>query len=836
MRVKSKLIIMMVVSLALCSLPFVGTDAAGDSTSDVHPQAVAKPVTKEEMRRIGKELQQIRVLPQNLKLSGANAKATFIVIGTYKDGRQRDLTRFAKFTSKAPRVATAGANGVVSAIGNGQAVIQAEVKGKKAQTTLTINDAEKTATVHFANDIIPMITRLGCNAGSCHGALKGQNGFKLSLFGYDPEADYQMIVKEGNGRRIDREKPEDSLILLKPTFAVAHGGGQRFEPGSMEYKALRDWIRAGTPFDSKAPRIERITVLPSERVLVGRGEQQQLVVLGQLSDGTTKDLTNDVKYVSNDEGIATVDAKGQVTARHSGETAIIARALGQVAVARMLVITAPPMRNYPILPTNNYIDERVFAKLRRLNVVPSELCTDSEFVRRAYLDVIGRIPSAEEARAFLDSSDPRKRSKLIDTLLERPEFADFWAVLWGDLLRNSRRYVLEKGAYGFQRWLRDSMATNKPFDQFVRELLTAVGSSYRKGPPNYYRVSSNPEDLAVTTSQLFLGVRIECAHCHNHPLEKWTQDDFYSFAAFFSRVRRKTSEQLNEAVIYLANKGELDNPKTKSPIKPKFLGGPEVDDGGRDRRAVLADWITAPENPFFAPAIVNRVWRHFMGRGIVEPADDFRSTNPPTNAPLLEALAKDFIDSQYDLKHLMRAILNSRVYQLSARPNVTNEEDRTQFSHYRVKKLMAEQLLDAVTQVTGVDEKFSGYQAGTHAMQLSDPSINSYFLKTFGRTNRDTICERSREPSLAQALHMISGDTVSNKIGSKNNRLEQWLKAKKSDREIIEWFYLAALSRRPDPDELRQEADHLAKAKSKREGFEDLLWALMNSKEFNTNH
>jgi hypothetical protein len=836
MKTKSKLIILIVFIVATYGLLFVGNEATGDS--GMAPDAANKPITKAQVQQVVKGLKSISVLPQNLKLSGANAKVTLIVTGTYNDGSQRDLTRYAKFSSKNSRVATVASDGLVSAVGNGQAILQAEVKGKKAKTNLTVSDTQKTTTVHFINDLVPLFTRMGCNAGSCHGALKGQNGFKLSLFGYDPEADYQMIVKEDNGRRITRTKPEDSLILLKPTFTVAHGGGQRFEPGSLEYRMLLDWIKAGAPFDTKSPRIERIAVLPSERILVGRGEQQQLVVLGQLSDGTTRDLTKDVKYISNDEGIATVEAQGRVTARHSGETAIMARALGQVAVARLMVITSPPMHNYPALPANNYIDELVFAKLRKLNMVPSNPCTDSEFVRRAYLDTIGRVPTLDETTEFLTSEDPQKRSRLINELLGRPEYADFWAVIWGDLLRNSRRYVLEKGAYTFQRWLRNSLAANEPFDRFAHDLLTAVGSGYREGPPNYFRVSTTPEDAAITTSQLFLGVRIECARCHNHPLEKWTQDDFYGLSAFFARVRRKGSEQLNENIVYVTSKGELNNPKTKAPVKPKFLGGPTIGntDDAQDRRAVLADWITAPNNPFFARAVVNRLWRHFMGRGIVEPADDFRSTNPPVNEPLLDALAKDFVAKKYDVKQIMRTILNSRTYQLSAQPNATNQDDTTQFSHHYVKKLMAEQLLDAVTQVTGVDEKFGGYPSGTHAMQLSDPAINSYFLKTFGRTNRDIICERSQEPSLAQALHMISGDTINNKISSKNNRLERWLNAKKSDKEIIESFYLAALCRRPEPNELTQLEQYVVKAKTKREGLEDVLWTLLNSKEFNTNH
>lgn len=836
MSTRSKGIILIIFVLVLCSLPFVGTDATGDSGSE--PDADAKPVTRAELKQAAKGLKSIAVLPENVKLAGANAKLPFIVTGTYSDGAQRDLTRFAKFTSKNRRVVTISAAGMAAAVDNGSSIIQAEVAGKKAQTSLTIQDTHRANSVHFINDLIPMFTRMGCNSGSCHGSLNGQNGFKLSLFGYDPEADYQMVVKEANGRRVNTAKPEESLILLKPTFVVAHGGGMRFEKDTLEYRMLHDWIRAGAPFDAKSPRIERITVLPSERVLVGRGERQQLVVLGQLSDGTTKDLTSDVKYISNDEGIAIVDAQGRISAQNSGETAVMARALGQVALSRVMVITSPPMRNYPVIPTSNYVDEQVFAKLRKLNIVPADLCTDSEFVRRAYLDAIGRVPTLEESKAFLSDANPDKRRKLIDSLLERPEYADLWAVVWGDLLRNSRRYVLEKGAYAFQRWLHDSMAANKPLDQFARELLTAVGSGYREGPPNYYRVSTTPEDLAITTSQVFMGVRIECAHCHNHPLEKWTQEDFYGMAAFFPRVRRKGSEQLNESIIYLINRGELNHPKNKKPVKPKFLGGPPIKDGddARDRREVLADWLTSPDNPYFARAMANRIWRQLMGRGIVEPVDDFRSTNPPVNAPLLDALAKDLIANQYNAKALIRTVMHSRTYQLSAQTNATNRDDTTQFSRRYLKKLTAEQLLDAIAQVTGVDEKFGGYTAGTHAMQLPDPAVNSYFLKTFGRTTRDTICERSQEPSLTQALHLISGDTLNAKIGSKSNLLDQWLKAKKSDREITEFLYLAALSRGPDADELRQVEQFVGQAKSKREAFEDLLWALVNSKEFNTNH
>jgi hypothetical protein len=707
-----------------------------------------------------------------------------------------------------------------------------------ARQAIRVQLADQKRAISFINDIAPIFARLGCSASNCHGALNGQSGFKLSLFGYEPESDYKAVVEASEGRRINRAEPARSLILLKPTQGVRHGGGKRFEVGSPEYDALKEWIEAGTPAGSgNEAKMVRLEVIPRERVLLSADAMQQLVVLAHYADGTTADVTRKVRYQSNDDSIATVSVDGLVAARRGGEAAILVRSLDQVTAARIGVVLSPPVRNYPSVPRQNFIDELVLGKLKRLNIVPSEVCTDEEFLRRASLDLIGVLPTAEEAREFLAGRDPNKRAKLVDELLERPEYADFWGLYWSDRLSNSRQFLYEKGTFFFQQWLREAMARNLPYDQFARELVTATGGLYEVAPTSYYPLQKKAEEMATTTSQVFLGVSLECARCHDHPFEKWKQDDFLGLAAFFAQVRHKNRIRQNERVLYLDSKRELKHPKSQQPVVPKFLGGqPATVEPGRDRREVLADWMTAPSNPFFARAIVNRLWKHFMGRGLVEPVDDFRVSNPPTNEALLAALAEDFIRHKYDLKHLFRRIAGSRVYQLSAQPNETNKEDKQFYSRFYLKRLNAEELLDGISRVTGVPEKFPGFHLGTRATQLPDPKVPSYFLDVFDRATRETVCERKQTTSVMQIMHLVSGDTINQKIRAENGLIERLIKSGKSSREIIEELYLRALSRFPKKEEAQLAQQGISQAPSPREGYEDLLWALLNSKEFLFNH
>jgi hypothetical protein len=696
----------------------------------------------------------------------------------------------------------------------------------------------------FVNDIVPIFTKFGCAGSNCHGSIRGQAGFKLSLFGYEPELDYNAIVKGGDGHRMNRADPAKSLILLKPTASVEHGGGERFKVGSLEYEAILDWLRDGATYDSAgSPRLRTIRVTPEEVTLVGLHAKERLAVSGTYTDGTTEDLTHKVQYSANDESVVEVSPNGELSARRTGETAIMVRTLGKAVAARIAVIEKPP-KNYPEVPRNNFIDELVFAKLKRVNIVPSPLSSDAEFLRRVYLDTVGLLPTLEESDRFLQSKDPLKRSKLIDELVERPEFAEVWATRFSDLFRVGLFDQRAKGGRQMYSWLRKAVLADKPYDQMATELLTASGNLYFNPTANFYYITefSEPDNIATNVSQVFLGLRLECARCHNHPWEKWTQEDFWGFAAFFGRMGVKDTYQNDESEITLKPAGEVISPKTKKRVGPKYLDGPaEHERLDEDIREKLARWITAPDNPWFARALVNRVFKHYLGRGIVEPLDDFRVTNPPTDEPLLDALAKDFVKNGFHLKHTVRTILASRTYQLTSEPNASNRNDSLNYSHYYVRRLLAEELIDVMAEVTGVSEKFPGYMLGTRAMTIPQ-GAPTYFLQTFGRMKqREVICERDNQPDVAQAMHLITGDTIQHQLTGKDGTLDHWLAdASLDDREIARRLFLATLVHPPGPREVSQIVASIQSAGSskaaRRHAFEDVLWSLFNSKAFLFNH
>jgi hypothetical protein len=689
----------------------------------------------------------------------------------------------------------------------------------------------------FVKDIVPIFTKSGCANSNCHGSIRGQAGFKLSLFGYEPDVDYDAIVKVQAGRRIDRADPAKSLILLKPTFSIPHGGGERFKVGSLEYEAILNWISDGASYDSVgSPRLRTILVTPDEVTLVGLGSKQQLSVSGTYTDGSTEDLTRKVQYTANDESVLEVSSNGEVSARRVGETAIMVRTLGKAVAARIAVIETPPMKNYPEVTRNNFIDELIFSKLKRVNIVPSPLSSDSEFLRRVYLDTVGLLPTLDESARFLESKDPQKRAKVIDELIE------VWATRFSDLMRVGLLDQRSKGGRLMYSWLRKATLEDKPFNQLATELITASGNLYFNPTSNFYYITefSEPENIATNISQVFLGVRIECARCHNHPWEKWTQEDFWGFAAFFGRMGVKDPYENDESEITLKPAGEVISPKTQKRVDPKYLDGPtETERLDEDIREKLARWITSPENPWFARAIVNRVFKYYMGRGIVEPLDDFRVTNPPTNEALLDALAKDFVENGYRLKHTIGLILNSRAYQLSSTPNDTNRGDSVNYSHYYVRRLLAEELIDAMTEVTGVPEKIPGYMLGTRAMTIPQ-GTPTYFLQTFGRLKaREVITERDNSPDVAQAMHLISGKTIQNQITGKDGTLDHWLAdSALTNEEITRRLFMATLVR---PAQEREIAQVLASIQgggdgARRPAFEDVLWSIFNSKAFIFNH
>ncbi len=731
--------------------------------------------------------------------------------------------------------ATAGAVCLVLAVG----------AAARAEAAAAAKPGAAKKRLSFVKDIVPIFTKSGCAGSNCHGSIRGQAGFKLSLFGYEPDIDYAAIVKARSGARIDLSNPAKSLILLKPTASIDHGGGERFKVGSLEYEAILDWIRDGATYDSAgSPRLQTIRVAPEEVALPSLAARQQLTVWGTYTDGTTEDLTHKVQFSANDESVVAVSREGEISPRKGGETAVMVRTLGKAVAARVAVIDRPPLKDFPAVAPNNFIDRLVFAKLKRVNIRPSELSSDREFVRRVYLDTVGLLPTLKESARFLDSADPRKRAKLIDELLERPEFAEVWATRFADLFRVGLFDQRAKGGRQMYSWLRKCILEDKPYSEMATELLTASGNLYFNAASNFYYITefSEPHNIATNVSQVFLGVRIECARCHNHPWEKWTQEDFWGFAAFFGRMGVKDTYSNDESEITLKPAGEVISPKTKKRVEPKYLDGAvETERPDEDIRAHLARWITSADNPWFSRALVNRVFKHYLGRGIVEPLDDFRVTNPPTNDALLDALAKDFSSHGFRLKHTARTILNSRTYQLSSLPNDTNRADLLNYSHYYVRRLLAEQLIDVMAQVTGIPEKFPGYMLGTRAMTIPQ-GAPSYFLQTFGRMKaREVICERDNAPDVAQAMHLISGDTIQHQLTGKGGTLDRLLADRSlSDAEIARRLFMATLVRPPSE---REAAQILASIKAgpndaaaRRRGFEDVLWSIFNSKAFLFNH
>ncbi len=778
-------------------------------------------------------LEDLRIEPGPIHLHGANRQQQLSITAKTSAGQLIDVTNRCEVVSSDPSIVAVSA-GLVRGVRDGKTTITARLGQSTATVAVSVRGFADYPAVDFVNDVMPLFSKLGCNSGGCHGKASGQNGFGLSVFGFDPEADYSALVKEARGRRVFAAAPEFSLLLLKPTGTVAHGGGRRIEVGSPDYVLLREWLKQGTPIGAAGgPNLISLRVSPKERVL-GLRSDQQILATAIYSDGSERDVTAAASYTSNAAHVAAVDTRGRVhTGAVPGEVAIAVNYMGQVAVVRFQVPRPNAPQLYPPLPVHNAIDEFVWAKLKTMGLIPSELTDDASFLRRVSIDALGTLPRPDEVRAFLADADPAKRGKWIDKILERPEYADYAALRWADILQVNRDKLGDRGAFEMHRWLRGQITRNRPYDQWVRELLTASGSSARIGPVNFYRASATTEEITRAVSQAFLGIRLECAQCHHHPFEKWSQEDFYALAGFFNGMTRKKSAGEDEVVLHPGYRA-MTLPTTKKLVAARPPDGPKLPDQiDDDPRPRLAEWMAKAENPWFARLAVNRLWKHYLGRGLVEPEDDLRSTNPATNEPLLDFLAKTLVDKNYDLKAVTRLILNSRVYQLSSVPNATNKDDEQQYSHYPIKRLPAEVLLDAISAVTESPESFPGRPRGTRAIELWDNRMPSYFLDIFGRSERLSPCEcgRTSEPTMAQCLHLMNAPEIERKLADPAGRVARLLKEQKSEEQIVDELCLAALGRPAGANEHRT-ARKLFQAGSPREGAQDFLWALLNSHEF----
>lgn len=799
------------------------------------------------------DIQSISVSPTSLSLKGMDDAAQLIITATLKDGRLQDLSSDAVYTVADGKSAKVLSTGRVIPQANGSTEIVASFGGQSVKVPVTIAHTDENLPINFPNQIVPVFTKLGCNSGGCHGKASGQNGFKISLLGFEPDYDYISLVKEGRGRRLMPAAPDSSLFLLKGTGAVPHGGGKKMEKDSDEYKLVRRWIAAGMPYGNTTdPTVTKISVFPDHRILT-RNNKQQFAVYAHYSDGTTEDITRRAQYDSNDQEIATVDVAGQIrTLGLSGEAAIMARYQGHVAVVRATVPLGVKTPEWQF-PVQTVVDTHTSKKWRDLGLVPSDSASDEALIRRAYLDITGTLPTPKQVKDFVTSKDPKKREALIDQLVDSPEYSYFFANKWADILRVKRgkegnSAQRAQGTFAFHGWIRDAVASDMPYDEFVKSILGATGDESKNPPTVWYKDLQQPEQFVDDTAQVFLGLRIACANCHHHPYEKWSQDDYWGLAAFFGRLGKKQipviggNQQMNTQVIYTKSDGAVTNKRTsKTAIIKPLDGDPMEIDRGEDPRLKLADWMTDVKNPFFSRAVANRYWAHFFGRGIVDPLDDMRVTNPPSNPELLDALAKNLTDNKYSLKELVKTICKSRTYQLSAIPNDYNKHDKQAYARYYPKRMSAEVLLDAVCQVTDSPTNFGGLPkdrfAPTRAIMLPDESFNSYFLDVFGRPQRISACECERvsEANLAQALHLLNSDEVQTKLSRQNGRADALANPKdtRSDSEKVEELFMWAFGRKPTDSDLKTALDHIAKHKTaKKTAYENIVWALLNTKEF----
>ena len=787
------------------------------------------------------------ILPSEILLRGPEARQTVLAEMADSSLVTQSIRSGTVWTSGDERIAKV-VDGQVVPVGNGTTTISVTANGQTASTKVVVEQFDELHQWNFRNHVQSVLSKTGCNSGACHGAAAGKNGFKLSLRGYDPEHDFFSLTHQARGRRVVPNDPGRSLVLTKPTQAIPHKGGLRFTEDSLEYRVIAEWIAQGikAPSDSD-PRIQRLVILP-EASRLKAGTEQPMIVIAHFTDGHTEDVTRWAKYTSTNHSVCSVDDQGLVKVNGSGEGAIVAWYLAQNTTATVTVpyLNAVPPEAFSQSQRANFIDDLVIEKLASLNMPPSPKSSDGEFLRRVYLDTIGVLPTVDEVKSFLSDTSELKRESLIEQLLSRPEFVDYWAYQWSDVLLLTGSRLRPDAIKAYYKWIRDRVANNVPWDEFARGVVMAKGSTFENGAANFYSLHQDPQDMVETTAMAFLGMSIQCAHCHDHPNEKWTNDDYYGMVSLFARVRGKgwggdfRSGDGNRT-IFLADQGEVLQPRTSRPQLPKPLDGRAIpfDEPG-DRRAHLASWLTSPENPYFAKAIVNRIWANFMGRGLVDAVDDIRLTNPASNQKLFARLAQELVHNNYDLKSLMRTILQSETYQRSHAILKENEADQRFHAHSQPRRLKAEVMLDAISQVTGVPTVFKDQPAGTRAIQLPDANVASYFLDTFGRPERvlTCTCERSDEPSMTQVLHLLNGKTIQEKLESKDGRVAKFLETNIPNNDLIDIVYLSAITRYPTETERKQLSAVLDEATGddKRAAIEDLYWSVLTSKEFLFQH
>ncbi len=780
---------------------------------------------------------ELRVEPAKVEFTDAFARRQLLVT---VDGR--DATRKATYLSRKPEIVSVDAAGYLVPHANGPVEIEVKIGGQSTVVPVQVAGFEKIRTVDFATEVEPLLSRFGCNSGGCHGKARGQNGFKLSLFGFDTEFDYQSLVSEGRGRRVMVSAPDKSLLLLKGAGLVPHGGGRRLEPGTEPYRLIHSWIQAGAPASApNVPHVVKLQMVPAERVM-DANEQQQIAVMAEYSDGSRRDVTREAQYSTNLDVVAVVSDDGLVTANEpTGEAAIMTRYMGQVAICRILRPQGAPLASLPNFKPRNFIDQLAAEKWKKLGLKPSNGCDDPTFLRRVTVDLCGRLPTVDEARAFLADPGADKRDRAIERLLASPDYPAYFALKWGSILRNSNLAGADRASYAFHNWLKDMVARNRPYDEFVRGIVAASGEWADAPAINWFWQSRDDQLHQVTadTAQVFLGLRLQCAKCHHHPYERFTQDDYYGLAGFYTRLGRKS---FGEPPPYFTSPNVTlseRHPVTGKQIEPKYLDGaiatftPE-----EDPRHALVDWMARPENPFFSKTMVNRLWGHFFGRGLVHEVDDLRETNPASNPELLDALAKEFRDHKFDVKHMIRLMVQSQAYQLASEPTDDNRKDQQNFARFFARRLPAEVAHDAVEQATGFKTNFSNMSADSRAIDLPHERFGSYFLDTFDRPKRVSgcECERSTSATLSQVLLLSNSDELEGKLQNGNARIAKLFEAKRTTPQIVEELYLATFSRFPTPQELTTATGYIDRDTEPRKAVEDLLWTLLNSREFLFNH